>query len=94
MFLTQVQVQQDLARPGVLERFVPDAEDASLLRSCFAGAPQFAGTFIGCKGNGSTHAIAHTQAFRSCISVKECFAAAEIRCADEPEDHVSATVPH
>jgi glutathione synthase len=30
-------VQQDLARPGVLERFVADAEDARLLRSCFAG---------------------------------------------------------
>ena len=35
-----IQVQQDLARPGVLERFVPGAEDAKLLRSCFAGMSQ------------------------------------------------------
>ncbi len=30
-------VQQDLARPGVLERFVPAPEDAALLRDSFAG---------------------------------------------------------
>lgn len=33
-----LQIQQDLARPGVLEHFVPDAAAAELLRSCFAGA--------------------------------------------------------
>jgi len=31
-------VQQDLARPGALERFIPDAADAARLRECFAGA--------------------------------------------------------
>lgn len=30
-------VQQDLARPGVLERFVPDAPQAERLREHFAG---------------------------------------------------------
>ncbi len=30
-------MQQDLARPGVLERFVPGAEDARALRALFAG---------------------------------------------------------
>jgi len=30
-------VQQDLARPGVLERFVTSRSDAELLRACFAG---------------------------------------------------------
>lgn len=33
------QIQQDLARPGVLERFAADASEAELLRACFAGAP-------------------------------------------------------
>lgn len=32
-------VQQDLAAPGVLERFLDSEADAQLLRSCFAGAP-------------------------------------------------------
>jgi hypothetical protein len=32
-----VQVQQELASPGVLERFVPDADEARALRSVFAG---------------------------------------------------------
>ena len=31
-------VQQDLARPGVLERFLESEADAQLLRSVFAGA--------------------------------------------------------
>lgn len=35
--VTGVQVQQDLARPGVLERFVTSRSDAELLRACFAG---------------------------------------------------------
>lgn len=30
-------VQQDLARPGVLERFVNDEAEATLIRACFAG---------------------------------------------------------
>jgi hypothetical protein len=30
-------VQQDLARPGVLERFVQEAQQAELMRSFFAG---------------------------------------------------------
>lgn len=31
-------VQQDLAHPGVLERFLDSETDAQLLRSVFAGA--------------------------------------------------------
>jgi len=31
-------VQQDLARPGVLERFLDSPADAQLCRLCFAGA--------------------------------------------------------
>ncbi len=30
-------VQQDLARPGVLERFVQEQQEAELMRSFFAG---------------------------------------------------------
>ena len=32
-------VQQDLARPGVLERFLDSPADAELCRACFAGEP-------------------------------------------------------
>lgn len=32
-------VQQDLARPGVVERSVDGPHEASLIRACFAGAP-------------------------------------------------------
>lgn len=31
-------VQQDLAAPGVLERFLPVPDDAARARACFAGA--------------------------------------------------------
>ena len=31
-------VQQDLAAPGVLERFLPSPADADAARACFAGA--------------------------------------------------------
>ena len=31
-------VQQDLAAPGVLERFLPSPVDADAARACFAGA--------------------------------------------------------
>ena len=31
-------VQQDLAAPGVLERFLPSPADAEAARACFAGA--------------------------------------------------------
>ena len=30
-------VQQDLARPEVLERFLDDEQEVSLIRACFAG---------------------------------------------------------
>ena len=32
-------VQQDLARPEVLERFLDDKEQVELIRACFAGKP-------------------------------------------------------
>lgn len=54
------QVQQDLARPGVLERFVPDAEDAKLLRSCFAGVLQLLTQAKECKRHWQ-HARNHWQ---------------------------------
>ena len=38
-------VQQDLARPQVLDRFLDDKEQVDLIRACFAGTrPSFRGT--------------------------------------------------
>ena len=41
-------VQQDLAQPDVLSRFVDSSEDAQLLQACFAGVKQG----CGCMGRG------------------------------------------
>ena len=34
-------VQQDLARPGVVEQFLSSAEEAAQIRACFAGGGSF-----------------------------------------------------
>jgi glutathione synthase len=44
-------VQQDLASPGVLERFVDGPEEAALIRACFAGelcCARLVGSCISC----------------------------------------------
>ena len=48
-------VQQDLAAPGVLERFLPSRADADAARACFAGAtPRLAST---CKQQLASQAV-------------------------------------
>lgn len=43
-------VQQDMARPGVLERYVPSGPDAAALRTSFAGLWGLDDLRVGCMG--------------------------------------------
>ncbi|KAG2487617.1 hypothetical protein HYH03_013756 [Edaphochlamys debaryana] len=60
-------VQQDLARPGSLERFVPDPRDAALLREFFAGLwsldPADVAADVGGAAGAVRQALEHPEAF-------------------------------
>lgn len=45
-------VQQDLAAPGVVERFVDSQEEAALIRDCFAGTVNTQCLVIECSVSG------------------------------------------